>query len=995
MNGKRTRAAIAFILVLGLILSTASIGFAAPTVKPMVSAEILSISGGQDGEIQFQYSWNNATPNSSLYYKIEIGRTLITASAIDVGAVSGSGLEYLSFPNPSSGTYKMTAQLIKNNKNVTKVTDAFRYVRTVSPTSYTVTFDETNNLDEVSVQVYSDSGLNTTVGAALITNASGEAIINLPNGTYYYKANKFGYQQHTDDFTVSSAALTEGFTMAPSVYTATFHEANNLTGVSVQVYSDAGFTTTVGSVLTTDVSGDAITSLPNGNYYIKATMTGYDDYYASIPLTINNSEGIFGFQLLPVNHTWTFQEYNNLSGVAIQFYSDGTCTTPTSISGMTDFTGSAIFYDLPHGEYWWKATLEGYEAYTGHYNITGDTYSNFEMTPVTPTASAVTFAEANNLSGVNIQLYDDPWTMTTVGSPLTTNSTGEAVTDLSDGVYYYIAARSGYDEKKGEFTVSGSTIETFEMVPVMPLLFEEHFTGVTEGAIPLGWSATSPDLVGVHEIGDAWGDDPAELWILDHTIPDLPAYNEYRISTPAIDCTAAETSLNLSFQNYFCQNAIPVSPAAFVIKVQISTDGGITWVDTPWVYTSTETSAQKNQYGDIGPETVNIDLSDYVGETINLSWYLEGDTYWGTGGVNWWTIDDVVLSGDLHHDFTFAEATSMAGVYVQIFGNEDYSVYQSAITDETGVASFHLLDGYYWYQINAVGYQQQSYWFILSGEDSRYDFAMADSGIDYTVTFAAAASLPGVEIQVYSYNDDFKASLTTNSLGEATIALPDGSYRFGANAAGYDTCVFDFTVQSVPATVDFTMVSTPAVSMPYLEDFTDDQSLIFPAGWRTNDPSVWEIYSLNNSGGTSPELRIGYWPPNDDAFMAISPAIDASSSSGLQLSFGEMVDWYNNPFTLQVKVSTDGGVTWGDPVWSVDPTGNINAEIVTIDLSAYDGQIINIAWILDGINYNIDYWYLDDISVTDSSTSAAGFSFTPIPNTNEGLFVGPTKPPRR
>jgi len=90
--------------------------------------------------------------------------------------------------------------------------------------------------------------------------------------------------------------------------------------------------------------------------------------------------------------------------------------------------------------------------------------------------------------------------------------------------------------------------------------------------------------------------------------------------------------------------------------------------------------------------------------------------------------------------------------------------------------------------------------------------------------------------------------------------------------------------------------------------------------------------------------------------------MDAGGSSGLTVSFKHYVDHWDTPYTLKVQVSTDDGTTWAD-VWSINPTGNIGPEPVTVDLSAYDGQAIQIAWVFGGNSFRIEYWYIDDIVV--------------------------------
>ncbi|MFO7772448.1 MAG: choice-of-anchor J domain-containing protein [Dehalococcoidia bacterium] len=151
------------------------------------------------------------------------------------------------------------------------------------------------------------------------------------------------------------------------------------------------------------------------------------------------------------------------------------------------------------------------------------------------------------------------------------------------------------------------------------------------------------------------------------------------------------------------------------------------------------------------------------------------------------------------------------------------------------------------------------------------------------------------------------------------------------------------------------------------EDFTDVYSGEIPAGWSRTmvDTSPnWYVDTSTYAGGTSPEMAFCWAPLLDGTSRLVTPLIDASTNSGLELTFKHAVDDYAGyDYALEVQVSTDGGSNWVD-AWSINPTGNIGPETVTVDLSAYDGQTFQLAWVFDGNSWNIDYWYIDDISVT-------------------------------
>lgn len=156
----------------------------------------------------------------------------------------------------------------------------------------------------------------------------------------------------------------------------------------------------------------------------------------------------------------------------------------------------------------------------------------------------------------------------------------------------------------------------------------------------------------------------------------------------------------------------------------------------------------------------------------------------------------------------------------------------------------------------------------------------------------------------------------------------------------------------------------------FAEDFTSVFTGEIPAGWsQTAAYPNWSVYTASNyAGGTIPEMIFRWTPSFVGTSRLITPAIDAGAYSNLELTFKQMVDnfdSYNYPYVLKVQVSLDDGSNWTD-AWSLAPWGDVPAQTVTVDLSAYAGQSFKLAWVFSGNSYGIDWWYIDDILVTGS-----------------------------
>ena len=140
-------------------------------------------------------------------------------------------------------------------------------------------------------------------------------------------------------------------------YTVTFEEVNELTGATIQVYSDAECTDAVGDPLTTNASGKATIDLISGEYYFKATKADYVDYKGGF--VVNHSDGTVAFAMMMVKHTVTFTEANGLAGVEIQVYTDAAHTEEIGNPITTDDDGKATI-ELVSGTYYFVATFDEY-----------------------------------------------------------------------------------------------------------------------------------------------------------------------------------------------------------------------------------------------------------------------------------------------------------------------------------------------------------------------------------------------------------------------------------------------------------------------------------------------------------------------------------------------------------------------------------------------------------------------------------------------------------
>ena len=632
MIKKATRIAIALVLALGLILSSTSVTLA----KPQPTSEVTNLH--LDGTaLHFQLHLVNL--NQAFSYKLSVARTGWTLYEDPFYALGKVSKNYISpeiirdlsilpgWVGPQ-GKYEVKVELF-NRRGI-----SLGFINTATYTFvFNVTFNETNNLSGVSIQLYSDAARTVPKGSALITDEFGEtsSIALEDDTTYWYKATRTDYIDVTGFLIVNGSNLTVNFHM-PCTYTVTFNATNNMAGnlsdVYIYIYKYSGGSWDYINCVITDTAGQATIDLLEDDYYYYAQALAYaqsEGYF-----TVSGPNLTVSFTMMIPTYTVTFNETNALSGVSIAVWDD--VAYGWVGNNITNGTGQATI-DLPNSDYIYFAMKNGYATVEDDFTVSGSAQTiDFTMNA----AYTVTFNETNGLEGVSIEVYSDPDCTEGVASR-TTNSSGQATCVLPDGTYYYTATKTSFADLLGDFTVSGAPLtESFEMVTgnIFPLPFEEYFSESDVEGLPAGWTpgGNYSGLIWVDSTADAGGTSP-ELYF------DYAGQSNnwtYSIYTPSIDATGVTSALNLSFRqlHLYYDNPgepPPVSPP-YSIAVEVSTDGGTTWGSTSFAYSPT---------ADIGPETVNVDLGAYKGYTINIRWSISGYTYWTDG----WYIDDIIVSG--------------------------------------------------------------------------------------------------------------------------------------------------------------------------------------------------------------------------------------------------------------------------------------------------------------------------------------------------------------
>jgi uncharacterized membrane protein len=287
------------------------------------------------------------------------------------------------------------------------------------------------------------AGASVTVGTAtVVTNASGIAIFNLENGNYAYTVTKTGYNDASGNFTVASAPMTIDVAMTEIEYAVTFHVTdlvnNNLEGVLVSIDN--------GEFGTTDINGNVVIMLSNGNYVYTATKIGYyqeQDVFDVLgaPLTVEidmTPEPTFAITF----HVTALVGGANLAGAEVTV---GTETITTNGFGI------AVF-NLPNGNYNYNVELLGYDPETGAFNVVNAAMTievPMELTEWPVTVHVTALVGGANLAGVSVDIN---------GTVVLTGINGNALFNLVNGTYTYTATLAGYFPETGQIIVNNGAL---------------------------------------------------------------------------------------------------------------------------------------------------------------------------------------------------------------------------------------------------------------------------------------------------------------------------------------------------------------------------------------------------------------------------------------------------------------------------------------------------------------------------------------------------------
>jgi len=155
-----------------------------------------------------------------------------------------------------------------------------------------------------------------------------------------------------------------------------------------------------------------------------------------------------------------------------------------------------------------------------------------------------------------------------------------------------------------------------------------------------------------------------------------------------------------------------------------------------------------------------------------------------------------------------------------------------------------------------------------------------------------------------------------------------------------------------------------------------------PAGWTIvgDGQNNWSAENSNNAGGSSPEAMFSWSPQFEGNSKFVTPIISTVGMTKLLLEFKHMLDHYGGDYSILVETTSDG-ITWNE-AWSiVNPSSNAGPETIAlfIDNDDVGSASFQFCFTFTGNSYNLDYWYIDNVLLSESLAYDAASTVIMIP----------------
>ncbi|HPD18787.1 MAG TPA: carboxypeptidase regulatory-like domain-containing protein, partial [Candidatus Goldiibacteriota bacterium] len=346
------------------------------------------------------------------------------------------------------------------------LTEPIILTRNVNTLSGKVTNDLAEGINDAEVKV-SENG-NPSNFYVTSTNASGDYVINLPDGSWVINVTKSGFVSPPSSYITLSGgqSAVRNFTMSyqANQIAGNVKDSSNLAMQNVLVRAVPGIGSPVETY--TDWLGNYVLSVGPGNYTVNAIQSGYDSDGAKNVSFSDGGETASGINFImtpgtvPDNadlYTFVDDGTNPISGVSVYIEGNEPTTSGYTALGFTDTYGGVTITGMKAGGYDVTITKIGYDTINDVATLINDatinkTYSMIAAT-TSGTISGIVTDGVNPVNGATVEIYEQ----VNPDVPVYTTTTGPAGTysrSLSPGSYVVKAYKSGCSSAPNQIYVT-------------------------------------------------------------------------------------------------------------------------------------------------------------------------------------------------------------------------------------------------------------------------------------------------------------------------------------------------------------------------------------------------------------------------------------------------------------------------------------------------------------------------------------------------------------
>jgi hypothetical protein len=316
----------------------------------------------------------------STYYSVELPYG--TSEVPVVAATATDTAAQVTINNASGIPGSTTVEVLSADGNHEEVYTVEFITKPAKTIAFTVENSVTGNLIE---------GATISIDATtqLITNASGEASIDTANGTYYFEANKTGFNLYEDSVIIEGQDESVLIKLVPVYYNVSFSISDSEGPIENAQISFADLN------LTTNAQGQASLDTIVGDYSYQVAKTGYVTVDGSV--SVLDADVTKNILLEHKKYTLKFSVTDESDGTSVE---DAMITIGGTTELQTDAQGEASL-DTVNGSYDYTIKKDGFEDASGTVVI--------DNGPVTESvALSEIVSSVGQLNQKDIKIYPNP-----------------------------------------------------------------------------------------------------------------------------------------------------------------------------------------------------------------------------------------------------------------------------------------------------------------------------------------------------------------------------------------------------------------------------------------------------------------------------------------------------------------------------------------------------------------------------------------------------------